>query len=82
MARSRKYFIHRLDEMLAGERRLILKTLEDGKIPDFENRVFVFQYIRDLEAIVAENCVEPGVVSNDGLYKWAEARRESTNIYL
>ncbi len=82
MARNRKYFIVGLDEMLAGERRMILKTLEDGKIPEFENRVFLFQYIRHLEAIVTENCVKPGVASNDGLYKWAEARRESTNIYL
>ena len=82
MARNRKYFVHRLDQMLAGERRLILKTLEDGKIPDFENRVFLFQYIRHLEDIVAENCVKPGVVSNEGLNEWITARGESTNIYL
>jgi hypothetical protein len=82
MARNKKYFIHRLDQMLAGERRLILKTLEDGKIPNFENKVFLFEYIRHLEDIVAENCVGPGVVSNDGLNDWMKARGESTNIYL
>jgi hypothetical protein len=82
MAWKQKYFIYRLDEMIAGERRLILKTLEDGKIPDFENRTMLFQYIRHLEAIVAENCVRPGVVSNDGLNEWTKARGESENIYL
>ena len=82
MARNKKHFVYRLDEMLAGERRLILKTLEDGKIPDFENRLMLFQYIRDLELIVAENCVSPGVVSNDGLNEWTKAREESTNTFL
>jgi hypothetical protein len=82
MVRNRKYFIYRLDESLAAERRLILSTLEDGKIPNFENRTMLFQYIRRLEAIVAENCVRPGVVSNDGLNEWLKARGESENFYL
>jgi hypothetical protein len=84
MARTRKYFERWLDQSLASERRLILELLKDGKIPDFENRIFLFQYIRRLEAIVAENCAGPGDVSNDGLNEWTKARSEGvgTSSYL
>ena len=82
MTRNRKYFEHRLDESLAGERRLILKALEDKKIPDFESRLMLFQYIRRLEAIVAENCAGPGVVSNDGLNKWTNAKEETSTYFF
>jgi hypothetical protein len=46
MARNRKYFIVGLDESLAAERRMINKDVKEGKIPDFENKIFLFQYIR------------------------------------
>jgi hypothetical protein len=82
MARTRKYFEHRLDEALAGDRRLILNALEEKKIPDFECRLMLFQYILRLEAIVAENCAGPGVVSNDGLNEWTKAKEESSTYFF
>ena len=84
MIRREKYFERWLDESLASERRLILELLKDGKIPDFENRIFLFQYIRRLEGLVAENCAGPGDVSIHGLNEWTKARIEGvgTSAYL
>lgn len=73
MARNRKLFIVRLDESLAAERKMIIKTLKEGSFPDFDKRIFLFQYIRRLEAIVLEHCSAPGVVSINGLNEWSKA---------
>ncbi len=82
MARNRKYFIVGLDESLAAERRMINKDVKEGKIPDFENKIFLFQYIRRLEEIVSEHCSAPGVVSNDGLNIWSSALMEQRDNWL